>query len=144
MIIETDETHIAVAKAYPSQAAAAKMLAISEAQLSRSEHRALPAGARGRHYSPRTILEAAVEYRRRSLNEVAGDLIAYAAKHAPEHEDEIREDVEEFFAEQQTPEINRDKFLEEARRTLPARLYTEVKRAYDITDSAALNYASSD
>jgi hypothetical protein len=134
---------IPVARASPSQREAAKLLGISEARLSRSEFEPIPAGARSKHYSPRVLLEAAAFYRERSLNEVAGDLVAYASQHAPEHAEVVREEVEDFFSSRATPPIDPERFLEEARRTLPRRLYAQIKRAYeDGSDDVEINFAS--
>jgi len=143
-LAEHHRGEVAVAVAYPSQTAAAKMIGISDAQLSRSSFPAHRAGGRGKHYAPRVVLEAAADYRRRSLNEVAGELIAYAEESAPEYKQRVREEVEEFFANRPAPAIDPDKFLEEARQTLPSRLYAHVKRAYEQgrRDDLALNFAS--
>lgn len=129
---QVDETLIPVAVAYPSQSVTARILGISEAQLSRRKFEYVPAGGRGKHYRPRVVLEAAEIYRRRSLNEVAGDLIAYAVERAPEaYRQEVRQEVEDFFATRGSSSIDRERFLAEAQRTLPRRLYAQVKRAYD-------------
>ncbi|MGO9321166.1 MAG: hypothetical protein ACLQBY_10255 [Solirubrobacteraceae bacterium] len=125
------ERDIPVARAYPSQREAAELLGVKEARLSRSDFEPIPAGARSKHYPPRVLLEAAAFYRERSLNEVAGDLIAYATQHAPDHADQVRAEVEDFFGSRATPSIDREQFLEQARRTLPRRLYTQIKRAYE-------------
>jgi hypothetical protein len=141
---ELRERDVPVARAYPSQREAAKLLGVSETRLSRSsDFEAITAGARSKHYAPTVLLEAAAFYRRRSLNEVAGDLIAYTVEHAPEYEQDVRADIESFFASRATPPINREQFLEEARRTLPRRLYGQIKRAYEHgSDDVRINVAS--
>jgi hypothetical protein len=119
------------------------MLGVSEARVSRSTFDAIPVGGRSKHYRPRVVLEAAASYRQRSLNEVAGDLVAYAATNAPEHEADVRQEVEDFFATRVTPPIDKERFLDQARRTLPRRLYTQIKRAYEHgSDDVQINFAS--
>jgi hypothetical protein len=119
------------------------MLDISSARLLRSEFKSVKAGGRMGAYSPQTILEAAAHYRKRCLNEVALDIVRYAAKHVPALEEQIGEEVNHFFATRKHPPIDRAKFLEEARRTLPARLYAQVKHTYDRElPGFSLNFAS--
>ena len=125
---------IPIAVAYPSQRETAKILRVSESSLSRSKAdvaEAFHVGDRGRRYSPRMILELAAHHRKRSLNEIAGDIVAYASAHAPDYEPRVRAEVEDFFAARATPPIDKQRFLEEARRTLPRRLYEQIKHAYD-------------
>jgi len=128
------DVDIPIAVAYPSQRETASILRVSESSLSRAATNGvepLQVGDRGRRYSPQMILQLATHYRKRSLNEVAGDIVAYANEHAPDYEPEIRTEVENFFAARTTPPIDKQRFLEEARRTLPRRLYEQIKRAYD-------------
>lgn len=118
--------------AYPSQREAAAMLDVSESTLSRSEAPAITVGSRGRRYRPSAILAEAAKHKRRSLNEVAAELIRYANEREPERAVEVRREVEEFFEERQRPPVDAERFLKEARQTLPPRLYAQVKRAYDL------------
>jgi hypothetical protein len=88
------------------------------------------ATGRGRHYSPTSVLTLAARYRRRTLNEVAGSLMDRTRRLAPESTDAVRAEIEKFFADRPSPAIDRDRFLDEARRSLPRRLFEQVQRAY--------------
>lgn len=130
----TADLNIPIAVTYPSQRETAKMLGVSESSLSRSKIDGIEpynVGERGRHYSPKMILELAAHHRKRSLNEVAADIMAYSNAHSPEYEPQVRAEVEDYFAARATPAIDRQRFLEEAKRTLPRRLYEQIKNAYD-------------
>jgi hypothetical protein len=116
---------------YPSQREAAKILRISESTLSRSSATGLPSGERGRRYSARTVLEEAAKHRRRSLNEVAADLMAYARAHSPEAAQVVEGEIQDFFGSRERPHVEPEHFLAEARRSLPRRLYEQVKHAYE-------------
>jgi hypothetical protein len=117
--------------AYPTQREAARMLGISESTLSRSKLDGIRAGARAVHYRPTVILTEAAKHKRRSLNEVAADLLRYARDNAAGSVDHVQGEIEDFFATRQRPPVDGDRFLAEAERTLPRRLYEQVKRAYD-------------
>jgi hypothetical protein len=118
--------------AYPSQAEAARMLRVTEGGL-KKWNGAQPErmGARGRRYRPSDVLAAAAHFRKRSLNAVAYELVQYAEEHAPEQAAEVRHEVEEFFRNRDRPPVPRDQFLKEARRTLPRRLYEQVRHSYE-------------
>jgi hypothetical protein len=130
MAVDGIDADLAPASAYPSQREAAEMIGISESALSRSEVQAIQAG-RGRHYRPTDVLDLTAHYRQRTLNEVAGMLIARAEQCGDDAAARVRDDIENYFAALQPPEVDRSLFLEEARRTLPRRLYEQVLRAYE-------------
>jgi hypothetical protein len=125
-----DDLDIPVAVAYPSQRQTAKLLGIKESRLSRANGEAikLPGGVR---FPPRVVLELGAAFRQRSLNEVAGDLLEHVHQHAPDYEEHVRSEIDEFFANRSTGPLDPDRFLEEARRTLPRRLFEQVRRAYE-------------
>lgn len=121
-----------LALAWPTQAAAAQMLGLSASILSRRQDLAFATvGAKGRHYSPAAVLEAGVIYKRRSLNAIAAKLLAYARHNGPQHLESVQGEIESFFAERPAPPVDRERFLKEARRALPRRLFREVERAFE-------------
>jgi hypothetical protein len=119
-------------RAYPTLSAAAKMLGLAASTLSRRkdvpiEHR----GPRDRVLPPAQVLQLGTEYRKRSLNEVALALIAYAREHAIDEADRVEEEVERFFEDRSSDGASQESFLEQARRYLPDQLYAEVERTLD-------------
>ena len=117
--------------AYPTQREAAAFLGISESTLSRSHLTGIRAGGRGLRYRPADVLGEAMKHKRRSLNEIAADLLAYARENAPSRADEVRAEIETFFERRPRPVLDSERFLAEAERTLPRRLYEQVKQAYE-------------
>ena len=117
--------------AYPTLRQAARMIGVHASSLSRRD---LPVEHAGREVrlSPRLVLELAAHYRRRDEYEVGGALVDYALAHAPDRVGEIEAEIEAYFeetGERDTP-LDRESFLEEARRHLPPALYAQVERAY--------------
>lgn len=113
---------------YPTLRAAAAILGVAASTLSRrADVQPLQRGARDRVLPPAEVMRLAAIYRKRSLNEVAAELIDHAAEHGPDDAERAEEAVEAFFAGRSRGE-SLDEFLEQARRHLPDDLYAEVER----------------
>jgi hypothetical protein len=120
--------HAASLEAYPNIRAAAALIGISASTLSRredllAEHR----GERDRVLPAAEVLRLAAIYRKRSLNDVAQDLIDHVRAESPDEAARVEEEVEAFFEGRTISENRRDEFLLLARRLLPASLYKEVE-----------------
>jgi hypothetical protein len=122
-----------VIQAYPSQLEAAGMLRISASVLSRNEEiESVQVGSRGRHYSPVAVLSAGAFYKKRSLNEIAAELLDYARQHGDEEIlAKVKAEVDQFFVHRTVEPVDRELFLKQARLALPSPLFQEVKRAFD-------------
>lgn len=117
--------------AYPTLTEAARLLAVSASTLSRRDDlRAERMGERDRRLPAGEVMRLAALYRKRSLNEVAADVVDYAAQHAPTQATAVEGQIEAFFAEHQAQALAKGAFLDEARRALPDELYGEVERVY--------------
>ncbi len=139
-----EELDLPVAAVYPSQRETAKILGIKESRLSRANDGAIRVSG-GIRFPPQLVLELAAKYRESSLNEVAGALLEHVRANAPEHEDHIKAEIDEFFATLSSPPLDPERFLDEARRTLPRRLFEQVRRAYEEGDGGKqIALASSD
>src|SRR4051794_6575122 len=104
---------IDVLTGYPTLSAAATMLGVSASTLSRREDlKAEPRGERDKVLRAAEVMRLAVVYRRRSLNEVAADLLAYARKHAPSSVELIDEEIESFVEQLAQPKTEVDQLLE--------------------------------
>lgn len=127
------EGDVDLVRAWPNQRAAAEMLGISESALSRNtDFEFEPVGGQARHYRPRIVLEAGASYKRRSLNAIAAGLLAHASEHGrSEHFEPVKAEIDGFFAHRSTVPIDRERFLRDASRALPRRLFHEVQRAFD-------------
>jgi hypothetical protein len=121
--------HSGSLQAYPNIRAAAEMLGIAASTLSRRDDLAAESrGERDRVLSAIEVLRLAAIYRKRSLNDVAQDLIDHARKASAEEAFRIEEDVENFFEERAVSDDRRDEFLALGRRLLPASIYEEVEK----------------
>lgn len=117
--------------AWPSQRDAARMLGVDESTLSRrSDVERERYGERELRLPPAEVLRLADAYRRRSVNAVAADLLKLARDRAPELEGAVRSEIDEYFARRAPIPIDNERFLAQARRTLPRALYEQVERAY--------------
>lgn len=117
-------------RGYPTLSAAAKMLGISTSTLSRREDLQTEArGDRDKVVRPAELMRVAVVYRKRSLNEVAADLLAHARKHAPDTVEAIDEEIESFVEQLEQPNTEVDQLLELAERHLPSKVVAEIRRA---------------
>jgi DNA-binding Lrp family transcriptional regulator len=121
--------------AYPTLSQAAKLLGVSPSTLSRRSDVVPEAmGARDKRLPATEVLRLAAIYRKRSINEVALDLIEYAREHASAYVPEIEREVERFFALLPPPSVERD-FLADAKAVLPEAVYREVEHAYRASGS---------
>jgi hypothetical protein len=128
-------------EAYPNIRAAAELIGVSPSTLSRredlgAEHR----GERDRVLRPAEVLRLAAIYRKRSLNDVAQELIDHARKASPDEAPRVEKEVEAFFEGRLMPDNSHSEFLALARRLLPAWLYRKVEetvteRDTDLTDA---------
>lgn len=114
-------------QAYPNIRAAAEILRVSASTLSRrsdvaSERR----GERDLVLGPAEVLRLAAIYRKRSLNDVAQDLLEHAGAAGPEEQRRVEEEIEAFF-EANTISAQRDEFLRLARRILPPELCEQIE-----------------
>ncbi len=114
--------------AYPTLRAVAGFLGVAPSTLSRrSDLRSLSRGERDQVLMPEEVMRLAVIYRKRSLNEVAADLIDHAARSGADEAERTEAAVEAFF-EARTQRDSAEEFLAQARRHLPVDLYAEVER----------------
>jgi hypothetical protein len=116
---------------YPSLSAAAVMIGVATSTVSRrGDLDVTDRGARDRVLAAAEVLRLAAIYRKRSLNEVAGALIAYAEQRAPQEAERIEREVEAFFADRSSdaPQRRSTELLDELRAHLPSELYVEVER----------------
>jgi len=137
----TDETreYAASLLAYPNLRRAAEILGVASSTLSRrddvdSERR----GERDRALPAAEVLRLGTIYRKRSLNDVAQDLVELARREAPDDAARVEEEVESFFGARALTEKRRESFLETARRLLPPGLYKAVAETVSNTEDAPL------
>ena len=108
------------------------MLGVSTATLSRRSDLAyIEAGDRDHRVPAAEVVRLAGHYKRRAVDEVAYDLVAYARRHARAYEqlvgDEVDHAVEGLYRAAGAPST--EAFLRDARRLLPGRLYQQVLAA---------------
>jgi DNA-binding transcriptional regulator YdaS (Cro superfamily) len=117
-------------QAYPNISAAAVMLGVSPATLSRRKdvHR-LPRGERDVVIAPAEVLRLATIYRKRSLNDVAQQLLDHARQSASEDANTIERDIEQFFEDRGPTPEDKERFRSQARQLLPADLASAVEAA---------------
>ena len=121
--------------AYPNLTEAARIIGISPSTLSRDrDARPIEAGRRDKVFTASHVLDRASVYKRRSLNEVAQDLIDHAAKHSPASAAAVEEEVEAFFARRPLPEDDSARFLADLERVLPPELFKTMKAIYNATE----------
>jgi hypothetical protein len=115
-------------RAFPTLSAAAEMIGIATSTLTRrADCHPLPRGARDQVLPPAEVLRLAAVYRKRSLNEVAADLIDLAGRTGDEDAARVEDAVDAFFAGRvQTDSAT--EFLAQAKRYLPQALYAEVEK----------------
>jgi hypothetical protein len=117
--------------AYPTLTEAARLLGVSASTLSRRDDLVVERmGERDKRVPAGEVMRLAVVYRKRSLGEVAADLIARAREHSPQHAEHVQEEIERFFEQKEPAVLSDDAFLAEAERALPAELYEQVRRVY--------------
>jgi hypothetical protein len=125
-----DIDRFASLEAYPSIRLAADIIGVSPSTLSRRND--LDAERRGERdlvLRPSKVLRLASIYRKRTLNDVAQDLIETARKISSSDAAQVEQEVEAFFEGLEISEENRLEFLLIARRLLPPALYKKVEEA---------------
>lgn len=118
--------------AYPTLRQAAAILGVTVSSLSRRRNLPVEPFGREKRLAPTTVMDLAAYYRRRSEYEIAGSLLDYAIKHAPDVADEIERELDEYLQatrERDAP-LDADAFLAAAKENLPAELYAAVVDAY--------------
>jgi hypothetical protein len=115
-------------QAYPNIKAAARILGVSASTLSRrqdlaSEHR----GERDVVLRPAEVLRLATIYRKRSLNDVAQDLLEQARVAGPEEGRRAEEEIEAFFEARVASADQHEQLLMLARCLLPADLCAQIE-----------------
>jgi hypothetical protein len=115
-------------RAHPNIKTAARIIGVSPSTISRRNDLSIEErGEREKVLSPTTVMTLAVRYRKRSLNEVATELITYARERAPEESERVEEEVDTFVAELGSPpHRDNEAFLAMAKEYLPRELFTEV------------------
>ena len=115
---------------YPNLSIAARILGISASTLSRRDDTAVEArGERDRVLAPKEVLRLGSIFRRRSLNDVAQELLDHAREAAPDEAARVEEEIEQYFESRAIDASQRDEFLELARRLLPPALAEQVEAA---------------
>jgi hypothetical protein len=142
--------HIPAALAWPNLTEAAELVGVSASTLSRQpDLQRIPAGRRDQRVRPREVLRAADLHKKRSLNEVAQELIDYAERSDPRYVESVEEEVEGFFAERTsaaegTPSrplsSSAEAFLQELKGFLPQHVYNRARVIF----GAATDYTPGD
>lgn len=116
-------------RGYPTLSTAAKILGVSASTLSRRDDvQTESRGERDKVVRPAELLRLALVYRKRSLNEVAADLLAHARQHASDTVEGIDEEIESFVEQLEQPSAEVVQLLELAERHLPAKVVAEIRR----------------
>jgi hypothetical protein len=114
-------------QAYPNIRAAAEILGVSASTLSRRQDVSTERrGERDVVLAPGEVLRLAGIYRKRSLNDVAHDLLEHARPAGPDEQRRVEEEVEAYF-EANTITAQREELLRLARRMLPPDLYEQIE-----------------
>ncbi len=120
------------AVAYPTLSEAATMVGVRPATLSRlPDLEYIKAGGRDHRIPPAEVIRLAQHFRRRSIDEVAFDLVEYCQAHAPAAEGAVAMDVDEAVTAiyRAAPKPSIEAFLRDARRYLPSSLFSQVAKA---------------
>ncbi len=121
--------------AYPTLTEAARLLGVSASTLSRRDDLVVERmGERDKRVPAGEVMRLASVYRKRSLGEVAADLIGRALESSPQHAEHVQEEVECFFEQSMPSARSESEFLAEAERALPAYLYEQVRRVYQASE----------
>jgi hypothetical protein len=130
---------------YPTLSEAAGLLGVSASTLSRRDDLVCERmGERDKRVPAGEVMRLAAVYRKRTLGEVAADLIGRARKCSPEHAEHVQEEVERFFEQREHPALSEGAFLAEAERALPAELYEQVRRVYRMSGAGAVMQSEDD
>ncbi len=124
--------------AYPTLTEAAGLLGLSASTLSRRDDLLCERmGERDKRIPVGEVMRLAVVYRKRSLGEVAADLISRARERSPGDAEHVQEEIERFFEQSEAPALSGGAFLAEAKRALPAELYEQVQRVYEASEGGS-------
>ena len=118
--------------AYPTLTDAAEMVGVAPPTLSRLPDLVyIRAGGRDHRIPAAEVLRLTRHFRRRSIDEVAFDLVAYSETHAPDLAEAVAAEVDEAVATvyQAASKPSIDAFLRDARRFLPSGLFSQVAKA---------------
>lgn len=123
--------------AYPTLTEAAGLLGVSASTLSRRDDLVCERmGERDKRIPVGEVMRLAAVYRKRSLGEVAIDLIGRARERSPADAEHVRDEVERFFEQGGPAALSGREFLAEAKRALPTDLYEQVQRVYRASEGA--------
>jgi hypothetical protein len=115
-------------KAYPNMRVAAEILGVAASTLSRRKDIKVEArGARDRVLSAGEMLRLGSIFRKRSLNDVAYDLLEHAQRSAPEDAGRVQEEIEEYFDSEIVGETSREQLVTLAHRMLSATLCEQIE-----------------
>lgn len=118
--------------AYPTLRQAATMLGVAAPTLSRlPDLKYIRAGGRDHRIPAGEVLRLTQHFRRRSLEEVAFQLIDYSKTHTLGMESAVTAEVDEYLSQsyRATPEGSLEQFLRDARKLLSPGLFSQVARA---------------
>jgi hypothetical protein len=114
-------------QAYPNIRAAAAMIGVSPSTLSRREDTTTQRrGERDMVVSPGEVLRLAHIYRKRSLNDVAADLVEHGRKAAPDDAQRVESEIDSYF-ESHMIMLQQEELLRLASVLLPNDLYEQIK-----------------
>lgn len=117
-------------QAHPNIRKAAEMLDVAASTLSRRADLAREQrGERDLVLAPGEVLRLGAIYRRRSLNDIAQDLIDYAETVGVDDKLRVEAEVERFF-EADTLVAEREELLRLARRRLPVALVEQIEASF--------------
>jgi hypothetical protein len=123
--------------AYPTLTEAARLLGVSASTLSRRNDLVVERmGERDKRVPAGEVMRLAVVYRKRSLGEVAADLIGHA-RESSQHAEHVQEEIARFFEQKEPRVLSDGAFLAEAERALPVDLYEQVRRVYQASGGGA-------
>jgi hypothetical protein len=98
--------------AYPNIRAAAGMLGVAASTLSRrTDVQSHARGERDRVLLAEEVLRLASIFRKRSINDVAQDLIDHAQRQAPDEAATVEEEIEQYFEDATIGEQGREQLL---------------------------------
>ena len=124
--------------AYPTLTETARLLGVSASTLSRRDDLVCERmGERDKRIPAGEVMRLAAVYRKRSLGEVAADLIGRAREGSPRDAEHVQEEIERFFEQSGSPAVSEGAFLAEAKRALPAELYEQVRRVYGASEGSS-------
>jgi hypothetical protein len=114
--------------AYPNIRTAAKLLDVAASTLSRrADVQSQARGERDRVLLAGEVLRLASIFRRRSINDVAQDLLDYADRHAPQETERVAEEIEQYFEDAALGDGSGEQLLTLAHRMLSPALCKKIE-----------------